>query len=321
MVSKMIYFTKLGKLGRLGNQMFQYAALVAVSDKLNYEFQIDFNASELSNAFNLSAINNQKIVHSFSLFTEKPNSFDSSLFSIEDNTDISGFFQSYKYFEACKEKIIKEFRFRQEIEIIAKEKIRKLREGQELVSIHVRRGDYVTRDKNIFTQDAIKISKINYYLKAMSFFKDENVKFIVFSDDIAWCKENLRINSIEENSLVYIEGNNQYVDLCMMTLCDHNIISTSTFGWWGAWLNGNPNKKVIVPRRWFGLMWGNNTKLLYYQNCIVIDLAIEHCKYYIAELLSYLKIREPFYQVLIRIKYFLTHPKSAFSSIKGRLLR
>jgi hypothetical protein len=315
----MIYFTEIGKLGRLGNQMFQYAALLAVAENFNYEFQIDFTATELSRAFILSAIDQKLVPSQVFSFKEKPHTFDKNLFLIKDNTNIEGFFQSFKYFENCQQRIRSEFKFQQGIELIAKSKIEAIKEGKQLVAVHVRRGDYVTRDNNIFTQDAIKLCKLNYYLKAMSLFENENIKFVIFSDDISWCKQNIRTNCVKSSLLVYVEGNNQYVDLCMMTLCDHNIISTSTFGWWGAWLNSNPKKKIIAPRRWFGLMWGNNTKDLYYDNWIVIGSRTDHIKYWIIEALSFLKIRNLVYHILIRIKFILFHPQFAINSLKKRV--
>ena len=69
----------------------------------------------------------------------------------------------------------------------------------------------------------------------------------VFSDDINWCKTNLKFKN-----MVFVEGNDDVEDLWLMSLCDHNIIANSSFSWWGAWLNINPNKKVISPKRWFG---------------------------------------------------------------------
>jgi hypothetical protein len=88
---------------------------------------------------------------------------------------------------------------------------------------------------------------VEYYQQSINIFDDDTYQYFVFSDDINWCKEVFGENELIE----YIDGNNQYVDLYLMTQCDHNIIGNSTFSWWGAWLNKNKNKKVIAPSIWF----------------------------------------------------------------------
>jgi hypothetical protein len=92
-----------------------------------------------------------------------------------------------------------------------------------------------------------------------------NYCFMIFSDDIPYCKN---IFGDQEN-VVYIDGNSQEVDLCMMSLCHHNIIANSSFSWWGAWLNSNKYKKVVAPKRWFGPAYSHNTKDLYPQSWTV----------------------------------------------------
>ena len=87
---------------------------------------------------------------------------------------------------------------------------------------------------------------IDYIRKARSFF-DNEYTFVTFSDDIEWCKNNIRF----EKNDVFVENKTEIFDLYLMTLMDHNIISNSTFSWWGAYLNKNLEKKVISPRTWF----------------------------------------------------------------------
>jgi hypothetical protein len=70
---------------------------------------------------------------------------------------------------------------------------------------------------------------------------------LVFSDDISWCKDNLKFDKMN-----FIEGLDNVEDMWLMSLCDNNIIANSSFSWWGAWLNSNFNKKVIAPLHWFG---------------------------------------------------------------------
>jgi hypothetical protein len=89
---------------------------------------------------------------------------------------------------------------------------------------------------------------------------------MVFSDDIEWCKENLQL----ENS-TFVSTDSDYVDLCLMSMCNHHIIANSSFSWWGAWLNKNKDKKVVAPNQWFGSAY-EHYKLndLYCENWIII---------------------------------------------------
>jgi hypothetical protein len=92
--------------------------------------------------------------------------------------------------------------------------------------------------------------------------------FVVFSDDINWCRENF---SKDDKNILFIEGNLDYEDISLMSLCDHNIISNSTFSWWAAWLNDNPSKIVIAPKNWFGPAYSNlSTEDLYCPGWLVI---------------------------------------------------
>lgn len=122
------------------------------------------------------------------------------------------------------------------------------------VSLHVRRGDYVSNPQAFATHGACSIE---YYETAIKYVSDRipAPSFYVFSDDMEWVRSHLKIR----HPCCYVECNNgadSYVDMQLMSRCKHNIIANSSFSWWGAWLNGNANKLVIAPRRWFA----NNTK-------------------------------------------------------------
>lgn len=109
------------------------------------------------------------------------------------------------------------------------------------VSIHVRRGDYV--DSNFH----FDLTKTEYYDEAMGFFpKSTETKFLVFSDDIEWCKQQWQFEGCD-----FSEGKSEVEDLNLMASCKSNIIANSTFSWWAAWLNPNADKKVICPKKWF----------------------------------------------------------------------
>jgi len=112
----------------------------------------------------------------------------------------------------------------------------------ESVSIHVRRGDFLTDGFG-------GICTPKYYQKAIAYIKSKvnDPHFFVFSDDLAWCRENLNEDHIEFVDIHH--GKDSWKDMLLMSKCKHNLNSNSTFAWWGAWLNTNPHKVVIVPNR------------------------------------------------------------------------
>jgi len=114
--------------------------------------------------------------------------------------------------------------------------------------VHIRRGDYLNKIHKHPTQPK------EYYYSAFSQF-NEDIHFLIFSDDIEWCKNNLKYKY-----LYFIEEELDYISLYLMSLCNHNIIANSSFSWWGAWLNQETNKKVIAPSNWFGKNKKLNTK-------------------------------------------------------------
>lgn len=116
----------------------------------------------------------------------------------------------------------------------------------ETISLHIRRGDYIGLPLyNVF-------HGTEYYQRAISYFKIKyrNPVFVIFSDDIPWVKENLLIGCDCEY-VDWNQGEDSFKDLILMAHCTHNIIANSSFSWWGAWLNQNPAKIVISPRKWF----------------------------------------------------------------------
>ncbi len=244
----MITCKKLGKSG-LGNQMFQYAALRFLSLSNNYVIKIPKSPTLRLNIFNkleceyLSKQDSRKIVFTY----DQPGfHYDSNFLNVPDNTNLLGHFQSEKYFYDNKEEIKEDFTFSSRIRKNALSLIRKNDpKSEEVVAVHVRRGDYI---KN--SQKHTVLSR-NYYFKAMKLFLSK-VSFMFFSDDIRWCKNNIRGPKIS-----YSESKNDVVDLCAMSMCNHNIIANSSYSWWGAYLNQNKNKIVISPAKWFGPQYSN----------------------------------------------------------------
>ncbi len=244
----MITFSKLGNHGRLGNQMFQYALLKSISLRNNYVFAIPKQNHQLIECFDIKCkvydLENEKIINGLSklnVVSESSFLFDSKILDIKDNCDIIGNFQTEKYFSMYRKEILNDFSFKQDIKEKCLSMLEKMKkDNKQLVSLHIRRGDYVN------LQNFHPLCTLEYYKNCIERF--QNAKFAIFSDDIEWCKS--KFSFIDD--VVYSESDNPYVDLCLMSMCDHNIIANSSYSWWAAWLNSNPHKIVYAPKNWFG---------------------------------------------------------------------
>ena len=182
------------------------------------------------------------------------------MFTIPDSVNLIGYYQSEKYFEHCEDEIKKIFTFKPKIKVKALEKIPKV--IHDTVGIHVRVGDYLG------LQQYHPVCDADYYSEAMKHFQDKNYYFLIFSDNIDYCKEMFG----ESENILYISNNEPQVDMCMMSICEHNVIANSSFSWWAAWLNKSQDKKVIAPKKWFGPAYDgvNHTKDIYCKEWIVI---------------------------------------------------
>tara|TARA_R110002167_G_scaffold168187_1_gene365822 strand:- start:1734 stop:2540 length:807 start_codon:yes stop_codon:yes gene_type:complete len=170
------------------------------------------------------------------------------VFSFSGDCYLSGYWQSGKYFKTCADDIRKDFTFKTELSHKNKELADSIG-SMNAVSLHVRRGDYVSNSK---TQKTHGLCSLGYYQSAIEFISSEvsSPHFFIFSDDIDWVKNNLKIGF----PVTYV-GNNQGVDsfndMRLMSLCKHHVIANSSFSWWGAWLNPDPDKIVVAPKCWF----------------------------------------------------------------------
>lgn len=240
--------------GGLGNMLFQISATISLSiekmddcsfpnliNQLNYLNGESTHNPHLKHANDyldiFKNLNTSDILTNTS-YVEYPFHYDNKILP-EGSVLISGFFQSEKYFLNHKFEIINRLNFKEVCEDYVKNKYNFL--NKKTTSIHVRRGDY------LLFPNHHPVQSIEYYNKGIELLKKDTELFVIFSDDIDWCKKNLKL----DNS-VYIQGEKDYNELYLMSLCKNNIISNSSFSWWGAWLNENENKKVIGPNIWFG---------------------------------------------------------------------
>jgi hypothetical protein len=251
----MIY---LNLKGGLGNMMFQIAATKAISlsKKTDYSFpnlHSHINYLSVENTYNPNV--NYCSEYLDLPFLKGVNTTQSFLgvgsinypFHFEDikiptsNIRIDGFFQSEKYFENYKKEILELFLPDEKISNYIKEKYSDLL-SENITSIHVRRGDYIRNSTHHFVQG------MDYFTQSMEIVDSKTDKYLIFSDDIEWCKENFK-----GNKFIFVENEKDYIELYLMSMCSNNIISNSSFSWWGAWLNENKTKTVIGPKNWFGL--------------------------------------------------------------------
>lgn len=251
--------------GGLGNQMFQIAAAYSLAKKNNDSYGFNFNDCFTPQQGNTSEkyVNNifKKIPNtSTNQFT---NHYLEPFFAFKEipykpNLYMTGSFQSEKYFDNCKEEIVNLFDL-SDIDISSVKNSLDFNNNT-FTSVHIRRGDYLNGHNLEFHSPSSK----GYYLKAMSLFP--NSKFIFFSDDMNWVRENFAGDNI-----FYSPFNDELQDFKLMSECHNNIIANSTFSWWAAYLNKNTNKVVVGPKRWFGPAGHKDTQDVIPQNWVIIN--------------------------------------------------
>jgi hypothetical protein len=259
-------------IGGLGNQMFSYAFAKALEKRGNIvkidisgykkytlhdyqlnKYYIDLPVStenENSSLYGQTFLNKimRRIGLDFSKRIKEKNFFYQKKFlEITNEAYFEGYFQSEKYFKDIKNIITKQFTIKSNISSYTNDLKKIIIDSNNSCSLHIRRGDYVNA-KNISTHG---ICDLKYYKNAISYLEKKFgvLTFFIFSDDIEWCKNNLKIdNAVFVNSE---EKRIAHEDIYLMSICNHNIIANSSFSWWGAWLNINDDKIVIAPKDWF----------------------------------------------------------------------
>jgi Glycosyl transferase family 11 len=268
-------------IGGLGNQMFQYATGRALSLRLGVPLKLDtrdFISYQLHQGFELhklfkcevELVTNENLKKALgwqsskllrrifkrpqlkslrckSYVVEPSFTYWPGISDLTGDIYLDGYWQSEQYFAQYAVKIREDFTFKLPFSVKNNEIAQQISQVN-AVSLHVRRGDYVTNSKNAF----IGACSLDYYritIEQIKMLVDEPV-FFVFSDDIGWVKNNLPLDD-KAVLISHNQGSESYNDMRLMSLCRHNIIANSSFSWWGAWLNANPNKIVIAPKKWF----------------------------------------------------------------------
>lgn len=261
-------------MGGLGNQMFQYATARALAEKIYFDHRFLNNNNTSSDDFTprsyelqiFKKIKAKKInsyllrlllsknkkykllknILSFKITNVNDDNVNEILTkqNLTESLFLDGYFQNSLYFNQIRNSIINEFTFPK----LADKYVDLLNEIEhsESVAIHVRRGDYLKQSINKYHG----VLPLSYYQDAVNLMENKFTQptYYIFSDDPAWCAENLTF--LEEKKIISKE-NDAWIDMFLISKCKHQIIANSSFSWWGAWLNQNVKKMVIAPKKWF----------------------------------------------------------------------
>ena len=281
----MITNITIGKHGRLGNQLYQYASAFNLAKKLDTELWIPQESENYNTLGRYNPViktNDQYSNDLFRLFKlkfgqKKPLSviqkeirhyynennvvkYYPKFWNLKDNTCLHGYFQAKEYVDEYGSELINELQFQDYFLDYGFKIIDNLKQQyNRIVSLHIRRGDGLM-DNFAFNAN---LTIDGYYKKIIS----ENVKdddiIIVFSDDIDWCK-----NILKGDNFIFIDNRNSELshlkDITLMSMCDLNIMAVSTYSWWACWLNPlNKEKKVFMPNKWWGWSLSSNSEEIY----------------------------------------------------------
>lgn len=252
----MITAVSIGENGRLGNQMFQFAALHGIARANGLEYWTP--GGRLSEVFTLEG---------YSGYTPKSlprarlteNSFDFDprfLIEMRDEVDLHGYFQTEKYWSHVKDEVVKIFSFREDVKNVPNDVLDFCSKSKFL---HARRTDYISSNGYHPSQD------FEHYLNLV---KPEE-KIAIFSDDSEWADQLRKKCEMKGCSALSISsrGLKDSQELYLMTVCNSAVIANSTFSWWGAYLGPHQrNQRVIAPKKWFGSNGPGTAEDIYLEN-------------------------------------------------------
>ncbi len=268
-------------IGGLGNQMFQYAVGRAISVRNGVQLKLDLSGFDgyALRQYRLNVFNvDEEIASLVDIKQLKPNKkdfrkwlpyyfkqklypfhckpfinerfyhFDPAILDVKGNAYLSGYWQSEQYFKDVEGIIRSDFVLKDELGAINK-KLKEEIDNSNSVSMHIRRGDYLTNPETNKTHGLLPL---DYYYTAIERIEKiiSNPVYYIFSDDFPWVEKNLKIFS-HANYITHNGVSADYCDLELMRTCKHHIIANSSFSWWGAWLCPNNEKIVIAPKKWF----------------------------------------------------------------------
>ncbi len=245
------YFNHSSQYGNAGYQLEKifdikkddiWTRMVLLFLSIYYHLIRLFPANKRASLFRLIGIHEYRVPDNFVFY-------DGIIESYHERTLFRGTWQSEKYFYSVSDVIRQSFSFREDLlNKQTKQLFKDICQITNPVSIHIRRNDYLSAQ---YVSGFGGICTEEYYCHAVKMM-NAHVKdpfYLVFSDDIKWCREHIQLSDA-----IYVDWNtgaDSWQDMFMMSKCKHNIIANSSFSWWGAWLNSNPEKIVIAPRTWW----------------------------------------------------------------------
>ncbi len=276
--------------GGLGNQLFAYAAGYSLAAHHNVEVKVDttllnradeqigtersyelqclVEPPQVATREELHALLDVGVIKRYAMkllppykrtiYKEALLAYDQNFLKASPHIYLKGYRQSERYFQHVAQDIRKLFRFKDALVSTVEPLALKLA-SVESVALHIRRGDY----SNKVVAEYHGILDQQYYQAAITAVeaKVHQPQYFVFSDEVSWVKSNLNF----EGPVVFVSGeltHTHYQDFHLMSQCRHNIIANSTFSWWAAWLNENPNKIVIAPKKWYNKAELDTTDLI-----------------------------------------------------------
>ncbi|WAC93378.1 alpha-1,2-fucosyltransferase [Mycobacterium sp. Aquia_213] len=224
----MISFPELGRMGRIGNQLFQIAATIGLAR--DHDDRYGFPRWPYEGEFALNGCFYDSLPEG--PMYQEPN-FHYDRIPYAPNLQLRGFFQSERYFAAHAEYVRT---------VLTPLHAREIEELEGTASLQVRRGDYV------YLQPKHPLVPMSFYEKAMDHLRAQGTRgFLIFSDDLDWCRS--QAWPVDATVIPNLAVREQF---SMTMACEHHILGNSSFSWWTAWLDRKPDKIVIAPEAWFG---------------------------------------------------------------------
>lgn len=246
--------------GRLGNQLFQYAYLLFMRKKTNYQIPFYFSyigSKEILSSFpNLSKyqlpkgwnelINNVDYEQKYIVQEQGISEIEKIIYPKKAITEYNGYWQCVQYADEVRTELMTSLMWNEKALNMNEKDLQTSIINTCSISMHIRRGDYMSEvNYSIYG----KVCTIDYYHRAIDMIKklvQKDINIYIFTDDIPWVKANFK-----DPKFTIVETSVEWKDLFLMSLCKHHIISNSSFSWWGAWLGNFPNKVIIAPKWWY----------------------------------------------------------------------
>lgn len=253
--------------GRLGNKMFEFASLLGIAWRHNYKPLI-LRRNSLLQTFDIAQVTDIQPSNLKGLGEKGAGVYDTSMetLSHDMNYSLGGFYQSWKYFDFMGAEVRKAFKFKAGFLDSARKALASQQLGDKLaIGVHVRRSDMNSRRE---LSRGYNVATVEYFKKAFQYFREKfkRLLFLVVSDDLNWCKKNLKGEDVR-----FVSTGSAGSDLAFLAQCNHSVVSTGSYGWWGAYLAGGEvvyyrnfpsnnswllkqyNRTEYYPLRWVGM--------------------------------------------------------------------